>query len=247
MLQRALELAGEEGGGDTMSEAELAGRLFELGLPPEAVRQAMSGRDGRVGAGGGRVDDLRYLAERELPGEVPPQRDGDVARALAGAMTEPGQVRTSGRELSWQPLDAADDLRISVRSADGRTRVRIEQSFRHRWVKPLGNAAVITGFTLLLAMLVAGWMRTVPLPLSLLLLMALATVATVAGGTWSTRLVERSVARRRAVLASAMDRVVGATRTAIASGARIAIPALHDEEEPEESAPESTRRAVMRR
>ena len=228
-----------------MSEADLADRLAELGLPPEAVRLAMSGREGDAGDAGGSVDGERYLAERELPGEVPPQRDGEMARALAGAMTEPGRVHTHGRELTWKPLDAGDDLCVSVRSAEGRTRVRIEQSFRHRWVKPLRNAAVIAGFTLLLAMLVAGWMRTVPLPFSLLLLMALSTLATIAGGAWSTRLMERSVKRRSAVLTSAMDRVVGATRTAIATGPRIATPAP-EEEEPEESVAESPRRAIIR-
>jgi hypothetical protein len=94
-------------------------------------------------------------------------------------------------------------------------------------------------------MLVAGWMRTVPLPLSLLLLTGLATLATIAGGAWSARLVERSVQRRSALLASAMDRVVGATRVAISAGARIAtLPA--EEDEPEESVAEPPRRAVIR-
>jgi hypothetical protein len=245
VLQRALELAERDGGGGSLSEAELADRLTELGLPPEAVRLAMSGREAERGDDGGGVDGERYLAERELPGEVPPQRDADVARALAGAMTEPGRVHTSGRELTWKPLDDADDLRVSVHSGEGRTRVRIEQSFRHRWVRPLGNAAVIAGFTLLLAMLVAGWMRTVPLPFSLLLLMALATLATIAGGAWSTRLMQRSAQRRSAALTTALDRVVGATRTAISAGPRIATPPS-EEEEPEDSVAESPRRATIR-
>lgn len=247
IVRRAVELADREGGGSTMSEAELAARLAELGLPPEAVRDAVIARDSDLppdGAG----DAARYLVERELAGEVPTHRHADVERALSGAMPGPGRVQRSERGLTWEPLDAGDDLRVTVRSARGCTRVRIEQSFRHRWVKPLGTAAVIGCFTLLLAMLVAGWLRSVPLPISLLLLMGLASLATVAGGAWSTRLVQRSVERRSATLSGAMDRLVIATRAAIAAGPRIAVPAAggDDDDEPEESVAETPRTLARR-
>jgi hypothetical protein len=150
ILRRALEAdEGRPEGGLTL--VQLKEIAAEVGIPAHEVETAALAVQAERGvaapsSGFGRTA-LRY--EVEIPGELGPERRGDVLRAIRSAMGRQGIASEEFGGLSWTARDAFGGRYVTVRSENGRTRVEALGNFRD-------GAAVTAGAAGTVGLMVSG-------------------------------------------------------------------------------------------
>jgi hypothetical protein len=120
----------------TQEEIERLGG--ELGLPATAIQRAIAGdaeiQRARVSPWGRR----RIAFEDEIDGELPADRHEDVVDAIQASMGDGGRAQVVGRTLTWTPTPQTPgqgrQLTVSVRSRDGKTRVRVEENLSQQFL-----------------------------------------------------------------------------------------------------------------
>lgn len=136
IVKRAAELAEKDpstaAAEQSLTQDEIERLGAQLGLSDQVVRRAIS-----EDAGGAATDPTeatgtrRIYFEDDLDGELPLDRHEDVVDAVQGLMGETGTAQVVGRTLTWAPAGAPNNgqrqLSVSVRSRDGRTRLRIDE------------------------------------------------------------------------------------------------------------------------
>jgi len=136
VLRRAAELAEKDpstpAAEQALTQAQIERSAAELGLSNEVVRRALS-EDGAPSEGGAAeaTDGKRVLLEDEVEGELPLERHEDVVDAIQVIMGDAGRAQVVGKTLTWMPAQTMSNpqrqLVVTVRSRDGRTRIRIDE------------------------------------------------------------------------------------------------------------------------
>ena len=138
ILRRAAEVAERDAATAAaerpLTQEEIERLGGELGLPRTAIRRAIAGDTSTAGEAPEPFGGARRIAfEDEIDGELPASRHDDVVDAIQAATGDVGRAQVVGRMVSWTPAPAMGSqprqLSVSVRSRDGKTRVRIEEAF----------------------------------------------------------------------------------------------------------------------
>jgi nitrate reductase gamma subunit len=165
-----------------------------------------------------------------------------------------GRVNVVGSKLTWTPGGLAVEPCVTVRSNEGSTRIRLEETLANRGQLLVG-AITLSGFTAMLAVpfaLVAAKLVGVPKAWAAPIVAAIVIAAALAAFLGVRRLFQRRIRSRTRQLDEAMANVVAAARRSVVvpRRARIDIPAEDDSEVDaeaeaavEESSPRHARRA----
>ncbi len=237
IVKRAMELAmvdsAEAEGSSAMTEAELARRLSELGVPAEIAARAMEAplRAAEPAADGA----TRIVREVDIEGVVTTERHEDIADAISAAMKQPGRVSVVGNKLSWVPGGLLTEPAVTVHSKNGRTRILYVETLANRGQQTIGFATLA-----LFAGLFAGALSSVPLiviakamaigpreggPAVFAISALVALVAAIAIMVGLRRVTARRAETRSAFADEVIAHVATATRAAATSEPRLRIKA----------------------
>lgn len=255
VVKRAMELAMVDAaaaeGGAAMTEAELARRLSELGVPADLAARAMEAplRAAEPAADGA----IRVVREVDVEGMISTERHEEIADAISTAMKLPGRVSVVGNKLSWVPGGLLTEPAVTVHSKNGRTRVRYVETLANRGQQTLGfgTLALFAGFF-------AGAMASIAMvaiakamaigpreggPAVFALSALVAVVAAIAVMVGLRRVVARRAETRSAFADEVIAQVATAARAAATSQPRLRVEAEPDAALEDEGAEEEPRAA----
>lgn len=132
ILQRAAELQVTAPGTRSVSLEELEHIAVEAGMDASLVRRAA--QELSRGEAGADKSWLRTLLggptslkwEFEIEGEIDATGHERILEAIHSTLSEPGNVSTTGRTLTWNIVSQSRKLGVTVTPKNGRTLVRVE-------------------------------------------------------------------------------------------------------------------------
>jgi hypothetical protein len=241
IVARAVELAplhdpDAAASGQALTREEIEQRAADLGLPVAAVRQAMGSAPAALASSPAPGGTARFVHDEEFDGDLPVEGHEDVADAVRSAMgPHPAHLEVVGRKLSWAANVYGAAVSITIRSKDGRTRLRIEETAQSRALVLVVAATIGLATVPIAAATAVGATRSAAVAL---IAVALALAVAYAA---ARALFQRAARKRAAVLERATGVVRAAVRSTVAPRGRPpvrieALPAVPADSEAEEAA-----------
>lgn len=144
IVARAIALGGRGADANTdapaLTEAELAQRLSELGLSEDVIERAMmsSVEEAPAPAAGA----IQVVHEKRFEGMIPAAQHEALAEAMSSAMGTRGRVEVVGQKLTRTPGGVLQEPILTVRSRDGHTDLRVEETLANRGQRAIASATM---------------------------------------------------------------------------------------------------------
>jgi len=212
IIRRAAELAETDpetsASERALTQDEMVRHGAELGLPAGAVRRAISAPLSPEPSGKRPwLRPRQVLLEQELSGEVPAERHEEIVEVIRSTLGMAGRTEVVGKTITWSFPHASAPV-VTIRSKDGRTRVRVEER--------LEGAGVLIGvgsLGALLCLMAVGVAMDVTR--SAAVAGAVASVVMICTLAVAAALAARAVRRREALLELVMERLGAAVGSAV--------------------------------